>query len=200
MVSRGGLAVMRPVFLIGYMGCGKTTLGEVLARQMGLRFIDLDEYIEQRQGMTIVEIFNRGGEARFRELESDSLRQVAEMNDVVVGCGGGTPCHGDNMATMNRSGVTVWLTTSPERITARLLLPEQKAKRPKIVHLPDDAVLALVKEELQTRSAFYSQAQLRFDSTDIETGPATERTARRLARRLNKSARLRVNESKSGES
>ena len=176
--------MMKTVFLIGYMGCGKTTLGEVLARQLDCRFIDLDEFIEQRQGMTVVQIFDEMGENRFRELETEALREVASMTDVIVGCGGGTPCHGDNMALMNQAGVTVWLTTSPERITARLLLPEQKSKRPKINTLPAHEVLPLVKKELQSRSPFYAQAQLQFDSTDIETGPATVRTARRLAKLL----------------
>ena len=176
--------MMKTVFLIGYMGCGKTTLGEVLARQLDCRFIDLDEYIEQRQGMTVVQIFDEMGENRFRELEAEALHEVASMTDVIVGCGGGTPCHGDNMALMNQAGVTVWLTTSPERITTRLLLPEQKSKRPKINTLPSNEVLPLVKKELQSRSPFYAQAQLQFDSTDIETGPATARTARRLAKLL----------------
>ena len=172
---------MKPVFLIGYMGCGKTTLGEVLARQMNVRYIDLDELIEAQQGMSIVEIFDEMGEKRFRELEVEALEEVAAMTDVIVGCGGGTPCHGDNMEIMNAAGITIWLTTSPERITARLLLPEQKCKRPKINTLGPAAVLPLVRQELQVRTPFYSQAQLQFDSTDIETAEATERTARRLA-------------------
>ena len=172
---------MTPIFLIGYMGCGKTTLGEELARQMGLRYIDLDDYIEDRQGMTITEIFKEMGEGHFRKLEGEALCDVAAMTDVIVGCGGGTPCHGDNMALMNRSGVTVWLTTSPERITARLLLPDQKAKRPKVASLPDEAVLSLVEKELEARTPYYAQAQLQFDSTDIETAEATIRTASRLA-------------------
>ena len=173
--------MMKPVFLIGYMGCGKTTLGEVLAQQLGYRFIDLDEFIEERQGMTVVEIFDEMGEERFRELEIEALREVASMTDVIVSCGGGTPCHGDNMALMNQAGTTVWLTTSPQRITARLLLPEQKCKRPKINTLPNDDVLPLVEKELQARTPYYSQSQLQFDSTDIETAEATARTARRLA-------------------
>ena len=176
--------MMNPVFLIGYMGCGKTTLGEVLARQMDCRFIDLDEFIEQRQGMTVLQIFDEMGEQHFRKLETEALQEVALMTDVIVGCGGGTPCHGDNMTLMNQAGTTVWLTTSPERITARLLLPEQKSKRPKINTLSIHEVLPLVKKELQSRSPYYAQAQLQFDSTDIETGPATVRTARRLAKLL----------------
>lgn len=172
---------MKPVFLIGYMGCGKTTLGEVLAAQMGLAFIDLDDYIEQRQGLTINEIFATMGEARFRQVEADALGDVAAMTDVVVSCGGGTPCHGNNMSLMNEAGTTVWLTTSAERITARLTLPEQKCKRPKVSHLSDDEILTLVERELRERSAHYAMARLQFDSTDIETAEATLRTARRLA-------------------
>lgn len=181
MVPRSGMAVMKPVFLIGYMGCGKTTLGEVLAQQMGVPFIDLDEYIERQQGMTIVEIFASEGEERFRQLETAALGEVAAMDGVIIACGGGTPCHGNNMTLMNEMGVTVWLTTSPERITARLLLPEQRVKRPKFNDLPDEAFLALVQRELERRSPYYNQASLQFDSTDIETAPATVRTARRLA-------------------
>ena len=181
MVPRSGMAVMKPVFLIGYMGCGKTTLGEVLARQMGVPFIDLDEYIERQQGMTIVEIFASEGEERFRQLETAALGEVAAMDGVIIACGGGTPCNGNNMTLMNEMGVTVWLTTSPERITARLLLPEQRVKRPKFNDLPDEAFLPLVQRELERRSPYYNQASLQFDSTDIETAPATVRTARRLA-------------------
>lgn len=172
---------MKPVFLIGYMGCGKTTLGVELARQMDVLYIDLDDYIEASQGMKITKIFDEMGENRFRELETEALRDVAVMADVIVGCGGGTPCHGNNMALMNQAGTTVWLTTSPEHITARLLLPDQKAKRPKIANIPDEAVLSLVEEELEVRAPYYRQAKFQFDSTDIETAEATERTARRLA-------------------
>ena len=178
--------MMSPVFLIGYMGCGKTTLGRVLARQMQCRFIDLDEYVEARNGMSVAEIFDAMGENRFRELETEALQEAATMNDVVISCGGGTPCHSDNIALMNEAGVTVWLTTSPERITARLLLPEEKCKRPKINTLNPDQVLPLVERELAARTPFYALAQLQFDSTDIETAEATERTARRLAMLLDR--------------
>jgi shikimate kinase len=114
---------MRPVFLIGYMGCGKTTLGRELAAQMKVRYIDLDEYIVQQQGKSVVQIFAQVGEAAFRNLETAALHEVAAMTDVIVGCGGGTPCQADNMSLMNGAGITVWLVSSPERITARLLLP-----------------------------------------------------------------------------
>ena len=173
--------MMKPVFLIGYMGCGKTTLGEVLARQLDVPFIDLDDYIERQHGASIMEIFATCGERRFREMETSALRAVSAMPGIIVGCGGGTPCHSGNMDIMNEAGITVWLTTSPERLTARLLLPEQKGKRPKVKDIDDADVLPLVERELALRTPYYSQAQFQFDSTDIETAEATERTARRLA-------------------
>ena len=173
--------MMKPVFLIGYMGCGKTTLGEVLARQLDVPFIDLDDYIERLHGASIMEIFATCGERRFREMETSALRAVSMMPGIIVGCGGGTPCHSGNMDIMNEAGITVWLTTSPERLTARLLLPEQKGKRPKVKDIADADVLPLVERELALRTPYYSQAQFQFDSTDIETAEATERTARRLA-------------------
>ncbi|MBQ6078976.1 MAG: shikimate kinase [Muribaculaceae bacterium] len=171
---------MKPVFLIGYMCCGKTTLGVELAQQMDLTFIDLDEYIEAVNGMSIIEIFDEMGEQHFRHLETEALRDVAAMSDVIIGCGGGTPCHNDNMVLMNAAGTTVWLTTSPEVLTARLLLPKQKNKRPKILALPDNEVLDFVNNELTARTPYYQQAQLHFDSTDIETAQATTRTAHHL--------------------
>ena len=117
--------------------------------------------------------------------QDHARRGPGALTDVIVACGGGTPCHGDNMALMNEVGITVWLTTSPERITARLVLPDQKAKRPKILRLEDGEVLQLVQREIRVRSPFYSQCMLQFDSTDIETAAATEHTARRLAVLLN---------------
>lgn len=172
---------MKPVFLIGYMGCGKTTLGTALAKELKMPYIDLDECIEQASGMTIPQIFDEMGEAHFRQIEAATLRNVAAMTDTIVGCGGGTPCHCDNMTFMNQAGTTVWLTTSPKVLAARLLLPDQKHKRPKISALPDEAVLPFVVRELQERTPFYAQAQVHFDATDIDTMAATSRTARQLA-------------------
>ena len=83
---------MKPIFLIGYMGCGKTTLGEALAQELLIPYIDLDELIEHTWGKTIIQIFDELGEDRFREIETDALSTVAAMTDIIVGCGGGTPC------------------------------------------------------------------------------------------------------------
>lgn len=172
------------IFLVGFMGCGKTTLGEALARVMRLPFIDLDDYIAHKMSMSSVQqIFATAGEAAFRRAECDALREVAAAG-AVVATGGGTPCQAGNMELMNECGVTVWLTTSPGVITRRLLIPEQRAKRPLLNGLTDAEVGRLVREKLKAREPYYSRATLWFDSTDIETAEATLATASLLAARL----------------
>ena len=168
------------IFLIGFMGSGKTTLGIELARCMDMPFIDLDEFIEEQCGATINEIFATVGEARFREIEGEALRRVAG-DDAVVATGGGTPLRQGNIELMNACGLTIHLTTTPEVITRRLLLPEQRAKRPLLAGKSDDEIAAYVGAELERRAPFYDKAMLHFDSTDIETAEATRATAAALA-------------------
>ena len=176
---------MKPVFLIGYMGCGKTTLGEPLARELGWRFVDLDLYIEEKVGMTAKEVFMTCGEAQFRELEREALREVAAAGgDTIVACGGGTPLQDGNMELMNSVGVTVWLTTSVERITSRLVLPEQRGKRPLLNDLSDSEIMASVAQGLEARTPFYEKAQLQFDSTYLESEEQISDSARQLAQLL----------------
>ena len=97
------------IFLIGYMGAGKTTLGKAFSREEGLTFVDLDWYIEERFHKTIAQIFAERGEEGFRELERRMLHEVSEFENVVIATGGGTPCHFDNMEHMNACGETVFL-------------------------------------------------------------------------------------------
>ena len=182
---------MKPVFLIGYMGCGKTTLGEPLARLLGWRFVDLDIYIEQQCGMTAKEVFMTHGEAHFRQLEREALNEVAAMGgDAIVACGGGTPLQPGNMELMNRVGITVWLRTSVERITSRLVLPEQRSKRPLLNNMSDEEIKESVKKGLKARNKFYKKAQLQFDSTRLESEEEINDTAQRLAQLLMQNLRI----------
>lgn len=168
---------MKPVFLIGYMGCGKTTLGEPLAKKLGWRFIDLDLYIEEKVGMTAKEVFMTYGEAHFRELEREALKEVAAAGgNTIVACGGGTPLQAGNMELMNRVGVTVWLRTSMERITSRLVLPDQRNKRPLLNNMSDSEIMESVAHGLEARTQFYEKAQLQFDSTYLESEEEIEAT------------------------
>ena len=173
---------MKPVFLIGYMGCGKTTLGEPLARVMGRQFVDLDIYIEQQCGMTAKEVFMTRGEALFRKLERKALREIAaNASNTIVACGGGTPLQAGNMELMNRVGITVWLRTSVDRIVSRLVLPEQRSKRPLLNDMNDNEIKDSVARGLETRAPFYEQAQLQFDSTLLESQEEVDHTAQELA-------------------
>lgn len=169
----------KTIFLLGYMCCGKTTLGRILAQLLHTDFHDLDELVEERTEMQVTEIFQLLGEGKFRQMEREVLHEVAGL-PAVVACGGGTPCYGDNMAMMNRLGITVWLTTTPQVIANRLTLPEHKLHRPAIAPLADDEILPYVIEGLALRTPYYSQAQLHFDATAIETAEQTLATARQL--------------------
>lgn len=157
---------MTTIFLIGYMGSGKTTLGRALARRLNIPFIDLDDYIEQWQGLSISEIFSRHGEQHFRDLEREALERVADKGDAIIACGGGTPCFGDNMERLNASGLTVYLRAPHSSLLRRL--SEGKAKRPLIVNLDDDRLSDFIATQLALRDPYYSRAHLSFDSSRLE--------------------------------
>ena len=139
------------------MGAGKTTLGKVLAQKMGLTFYDLDEYIEDRFHRTIPQIFAESGESGFRDLERRMLHEVAEFEDVIISCGGGTPCFFDNMDYMNTCGETVFLNASPEALKAHLLMG--KTQRPLIQGKSPEELLDFIKDSLHKRLPYYKKAK-----------------------------------------
>lgn len=163
-------ALMSTIFLIGYMGSGKTTLGRAAAKALGLRFIDLDDYIEEREGMSIREIFGTRGEATFRAIEREALIEVSRQADSagsIVACGGGTPCHADNMELLKRHGVTVWLDAPHSSLLSRL--KEGRDKRPLIASLSDDELSRFISTQLDQRRPYYRQAMMRLDSSRLES-------------------------------
>ena len=111
---------MRRIVLIGYMGAGKTTIGHALSKETGIPFYDLDWYIENRMRKKISQIFENSGEEGFRQIERNMLHEVAEFENVIVSCGGGTPCFFDNMEYLNRQADTVYLKASPEVLCEHL--------------------------------------------------------------------------------
>ncbi|MBD8039260.1 shikimate kinase [Bacteroides gallinaceum] len=157
---------MKRIYLIGYMGSGKTTLGKAFACAAGMQFIDLDWYIEERMHRTIRELFAERGESGFREVERNMLYEVGEFENVVIAAGGGTPCFFDNIAYMNRTGDTVFLNASPEALFRRLKVA--KAKRPLLADKTDEELMGFIKDGLAGRMAFYSQAKYHFDSSLLE--------------------------------
>lgn len=149
------------------MGSGKTTLGRAVAEETGLRFVDLDEFIEHQQGMEIRELFESRGEEAFRRLESKALDEIKCQKDVIVACGGGTPCHGDNLSTMLSSGTTVWLNASADRLVDRLAVAREQ--RPLLAGLDDERLREFIEIQLAQRNPFYCRADLEMDSTFLDT-------------------------------
>ena len=145
------------VFLMGFMGAGKTTLGKALAKDLGISFIDLDQYIERRYMKTVGQIFATKGEQGFREIESRLLREVGEFDNVIVSCGGSTPLIGDNMDYMLSQGQTVYLKCSNETLLSRL--KTARSQRPLIASKTDDELALFIESETKRREPGYLRAQ-----------------------------------------
>lgn len=177
---------MKPIFLIGYMGSGKSTLGKSLARRMGFDFIDLDAYIENRFHKSVKEIFAERGADGFRDIEHRMLLEVCEFQDVIIACGGGTPCFMNNMDIMNANGLAIYLSVPVERLFSRLSRPGSKAKRPVIADKTDEELMQFIEQNLSERDPFYSRANMKFDTTNIETAAETEVTATALEAQIRK--------------
>lgn len=154
------------IFLTGYMGAGKTTLGKALARELHIPFIDLDWYIEERFHKTVGELFSERGEASFRELEKNMLHEVGEFEDVVISTGGGAPCFFDNMEYMNRVGTTVFLDVDPKVLFSRLRVAKQQ--RPILQGKKDDELLDFIVQALEKRAPFYRQANYIYCADKLE--------------------------------
>lgn len=166
------------IFLTGYMASGKTTLGKAYAKACGLSFIDLDWYIEERMHSTIRDIFATRGEDGFRQLERKMLLEVAEFENVIVACGGGTPCFFDNMEFMNSCGVTVFLDTASEVLFRRL--KQAAANRPLVAGKSDDELKQTIADGLEHRMPFYSQAAIRLDGSRLESRSQIDETVEEL--------------------
>lgn len=147
------------LFLVGYMGCGKSTTARRVARRLGVSYADTDTLVEQREGASVNDIFHYEGEEYFRRAERAVLDElIAREDDMVISTGGGLPIWTDNMERMNGVGVTVWIDRSAEQ-TAKRLSPYGRAKRPKLRGLNDEELVEFMQRNMEERRAFYSQAQ-----------------------------------------
>jgi len=156
----------RRIFLIGFMGSGKSTLGRKLAACLGWSFTDMDERIEEEAGMKIPEIFSSGGEAWFREMESSVLRSLASAENMVVSTGGGAPCHSGNMELMLGSGLTVYLKLNCEQLANRLL--NSKTERPLLKNIDEAGLPHFISGKLREREKWYSRAAITIDGFDAD--------------------------------
>ena len=146
------------LFLIGYMGCGKSSLGKKLAKRADFEFVDMDSIIEQREGAPVADIFHYAGEEYFRKTERAVIEEIGDaVGNYIVSTGGGVPTWEDNMERMNAIGSTVYLRRPAQQIASRLS-PHGRQKRPKLRGLNDEELVEFMTKNMAEREPFYSKA------------------------------------------
>lgn len=157
------MPVKNKIYLVGFMGSGKSTTGKRLAAGMGWAFIDLDDRIEKETGLRIPEIFSKYGENYFRETETRILRGFESVSYTVISTGGGAPCFNDNMQYMLETGLTIYLKLTPAQLRLRLDL--SKTERPLIKGIKGDDLEEYIKGKLEEREPWYGKAEIKIDGT-----------------------------------
>ncbi len=160
-VLKSNYSVEMIIILIGYMGSGKSTIGQKLSETLHMDYLDLDAYIEKKEALTISELFRAKGEIYFRKIESHYLKDVLSKDDLIVSLGGGTPCYGTNMQLIASAAnvKSIYLKASIPQLTERLR--KEKKDRPLISHLnTDEELVEFIGKHLFERSIYYSQAEI----------------------------------------
>jgi shikimate kinase len=155
------------IFLIGFMGSGKSTLGSKLAHRIGYQFVDMDRLIEETAEMPIPTIFEEHGEEVFRKWEHDILLELCSREKLVIATGGGAPCHSHLMELMNANGTTIYIQLSPETLKNRLI--QSRTPRPLIKGKSEIELLEFIKTLLQKREKFYNSAFHIVDGIDLQS-------------------------------
>lgn len=176
---------MTRIALIGYMGAGKTTVGRALAKALGVAFYDLDWYIESRMRLTVEQLFAHRGEEGFRRTEHNMLHEVAEFEDVVISCGGGTPCFFDNMDYLARQADTFYLKATPEVLLQHLAMGRRV--RPLLAGLKPEEKLGFITRQLKEREPYYSKARHTIDVSLLDTPQKIHFTVEQIISRLRES-------------
>jgi shikimate kinase len=149
---------MKRVILVGFMGCGKSTLGKKISNQLGIPFIDSDKEIESHYNKSIGEIFTENGESYFREIEREYIEALDLRDDFVLATGGGMPCFGYNMDKLNEIGTTFYLERSPKELTHRLI--NAKVQRPLIEGMDERELQQFIENKLVEREEYYKKATI----------------------------------------
>ena len=153
------------IFLIGFMGCGKSTSGKLLAKHLNFDFIDLDKIFEIQEKISIPEYFEKFGEDKFRKIEQSILHSVKLKKDIVVATGGGTPCFFDNMEFMRKNGITVYLQLTPSLLCKRLI--NSHNIRPKILGKNSEELKEWVEKLIEERTPYYKKAHIIIDARTL---------------------------------
>jgi shikimate kinase len=154
------------IFLIGFMGCGKTYWGRQLSQKLAVPFFDLDEKIFEQTGKSIPALFNEEGEEAFRRLEKESLHLITESHETfVMATGGGTPCYFNTIDYLKRKGTVAWINCSVDCLHQRLL--KEKEQRPLIADVPDSELSAFIARKYANRKIFYQQAHITLSGDEL---------------------------------
>ena len=149
------------------MGCGKSTIGKELAKQMGFDFIDLDKYIEKKEVKSIQQIFKKKGELAFRKIEGIALLEICKKNNIVIATGGGTPCFLKNMQTILDKGRSIYLKMEAEELKERLV--NKQTQRPLLNNKSEKELFDFIKSTLLEREDFYNQADFIVEGKNISS-------------------------------
>ena len=160
------------------MGAGKTTIGRALARELQMPFYDLDWYIENRRRKKVAQLFEEVGEETFRQIERNMLHEVAEFENVILSCGGGTPCFFDNIDYMNRQGEVVYLKASPDVLLQHLQMAHNE--RPLLKGKSPEQLRSFIQAQLAQREPFYAQARHILDVSLLDSRQKTHQTILQL--------------------
>jgi shikimate kinase len=157
--------MVNKVFLVGFMGCGKTTIGKYIARDMGWTFIDMDNFFVDKYNCSIKEFFATKGEDEFRKAEHAIVEELCTMENIVVATGGGAPCYYDNMELINKSGLSIYISVEPSILSKRLV--NAKSERPLIADKDDSELTEYIKSKLAEREPFYRKARMITDGEAV---------------------------------
>lgn len=157
---------MNRIYIVGYMGAGKTTAAKRIATRLGWDVADTDAMFEEKYRISIHDFFNKYDETLFRKLESEVLKTTENMENTVISTGGGLACHCDNMEWMNRHGLTVFMRISPEAAADRIL--HSKRKRPLTDNKNEVELAEYIRQHYAERLPFYEQAQITVKSEDFD--------------------------------
>jgi len=155
------------IYIIGFMGSGKSMVAKKLARSLGYCSIDLDDYIEKKYLIKIPDLFRERGEAEFRKLEQKCLQEISELNNTVVSTGGGTPCNRENFELIKKTGFSIYLDASPVLLADRL--QNAKTERPLLQDYDSrEDLLEFIENKLAERKTFYEKADLKINAASVD--------------------------------
>ena len=155
------------IFLIGFMGTGKSHWGKIWASQFNLKFIDLDNEIEKKLGLRVDEIFEKKGEDYFRIVEVETLIETQQNDNCIIACGGGTPCFKNNMDWMNNNGLTVLLNSTPSKILENII--NDNKERPLLKKINKGELLFFIEMKLKERMEFYNKAKVQLQAFELNS-------------------------------